>query len=441
MASKFYALDSSEWYDTVQPGVFETILPEPNVNYCYAAMRLMSWFPVANSRGATYFSCDISDELIASLPFALANLHHKKDQIVGTIISAARTEQGIDCVVQIDRDAAIAHGLTMQALRAGNAFSRVSVELTRDPAKCRFLVVDDGYNIIRTIPTLAGRKAGVRRTTATDPYLYQGNRVIEAIVPERFTGLGFVPNPSDQSAELYALAADEETEESVLVNPTAPSALLSGDDSPMSVEEIATLEAALARLELELAAANNEKEVASAAHTALEVRLAEITSQLAAKETERASAVDELTVLRTEKDATVREASIVEILAKWEGARACLNDVERLALREQASAACGDDGVIRSVFQDRKIEALEAALAAAPAPVAVDPAIAAAAAAEAAAAEATAAAAAAAAEAAAKLEGEVADEFVPVEDPLVKAGAKLVPTYKGHKTSDLNKLS
>jgi len=423
MASKFYATDSKDWYDTVQPGYFdESMLPEPNVSYCYAGMRLISWFPVANSKGATYFSEDISDELIASLPFSLANLRHEKSTIIGTIIRAARTSQGIDCVVQIDREAAIAQGLNLQALRAGNAFSRVSVELIRDPARSRFLVIDDGYNILREIPTIAGRKINVRRTTVNDPYLYQGNRVIEAIVPELFTGLGFVPNPSDQSAELYALAADDETDETVLVNQPAPSALTS-EDSIMSVDEAQKLQEAIERLEAELATVKTEKETASAAFTDLEAKLVELTTKLTAIETEHASTVDELTTLRTEKEVAAREVSINEILAKWESARACANDEERSALREQASAACGDDGVIRSVFQDRKIEALEAALAAN-------------------AEEAPAEEAPAEEAPAAEPEAELAhDEFVTPVDPLVDLGNKIVPMYKGIKVSDLNKLS
>jgi hypothetical protein len=443
MASTFFAAETAEWYDTTQPGFFSGFLPDANINYAYAGMRLISWFPVVNSRGATYFSADITDEMISSLPFSLANLRHDKGDIIGTVVSAARTDQGIDIVVQIDREAAIAQGLSILDLRAGKCFSRVSVEMTRDPAMCRFLVVDGGYNIIREIPTLAGRKAGIRRTTASDPYLYQGNKVIEAVVPERFTGVGFTPNPSDVGAELYALAADDETEERLLLNPNeAPLAQSQETDMALTPKEIQDLQDKVIALETAIAAKNTESETASTSMADLNTQIAELKALLATKETELASATTEATTLRVEKEKADRETAIDALVAKWELIKATRDDAERVALRETASHACGDDGVIRSFEQAREIEQLRDELAALKAaPVVDQAAIAAAAAADAAAVAAAALAAAAPVVPPVVPETEIADEFTLAADPLVAAGAKLIPMYKGHKVSDLTNLS
>jgi len=213
MAVDLEPLDTAEWFETVQPGVLSLELPPPDTDYCFAATRLLSWFPVVNENGATFFNEDVTNEMLDNAVGTLANLRHDKADVIGTIHKVARTDQGLEIIVRIDREAASLQGMDAEDMRAGNYFSHVSVELTRDTPKSKYYLVDDEYNVKYEIPTLAARKQGLRRTTDADPYRFQGCRVVERVAPKRFTGVGFVPNPADPNAELYALHANKGAQE------------------------------------------------------------------------------------------------------------------------------------------------------------------------------------------------------------------------------------
>lgn len=206
-----------EWHDEFQDLPTMISLPEANEDYAYAAMRLMSWFPVINVRGATYFPEDITDELLQSLLGVQANLEHDKARVVGSIVGYLKTDDGVDVAVRIDREQADLQNLDINAMREDGYFSRCSLELSRDPDKSQHIVYDDGMNILRSIPTRAARQQGIRRTTAIDPYRLQGNRVAERLVPKRFTGLGLVHNPADKTSELYSVAASADSEETLKI--------------------------------------------------------------------------------------------------------------------------------------------------------------------------------------------------------------------------------
>lgn len=210
-----------EWYDTSQvPGAPTNIsLPEPDEDYAYASARLLSWFPVINSKGATYFQEDFDYDLLQTLVGKQANLQHDKTRIIGTIFAFDVTPEGIDIGVRIDRECADLQGMSLDDLRSGNYFDSVSVELTRDPTHSWFMAVDDGFNVVNKIPVNTGRNQGIRRTTVADPYKLMGNRVVERIKPARFTGVGFVPNPADATAKLFSVAASDDSEDKPRTSP------------------------------------------------------------------------------------------------------------------------------------------------------------------------------------------------------------------------------
>jgi len=203
---------SPEWFETDAVAV-DVSMPEPDEDYAYFAARLLSWFPVVNSKGATYFAEDFDSDLLNTLRGKQANLEHDRTRIVGTIYDYLVTDEGIDVVVQVDRRCASLQGLDLADLQSGHYFSHVSVELTRSLADCFYYAIDEGYNVQQKIPVKTGNSMGMRRTTNADPYMFQGNRVIERIRPARFTGVGAVPNPADTTAQVYALAASDDAPE------------------------------------------------------------------------------------------------------------------------------------------------------------------------------------------------------------------------------------
>ena len=211
MAAKFtpVGLDTSEWFSSITPGFFSSIpLPEPTQTHFYVASRALSYFPVVNERGACYMPGDLTDDIAKTFIGKLANLKHDKGEIVGTVCQSALTDLGCDVIIEIDREAADAQGLTLEDLKQGMVFSQCSVEVQRDLSKCRYLVLGENSEVLRTVPVLLGHQAGMKRTAGTG-YRYQNKyEVAEAIVPEYFSGIALVPNPADPTAQLYAAAAD-----------------------------------------------------------------------------------------------------------------------------------------------------------------------------------------------------------------------------------------
>lgn len=226
----------SEWLDTDAVSV-AVPMPEPDEDYAYVAARLFSWFPVVNSKGATYFPEDFDSGLLDTLKGKQANLEHNRKRIVGTIQDYLVNDEGVDVVVQIDRRCADLQNLDLSDLQNGQFFSHVSVELTRSLGDCFYYSIDEGYNVQQKIPVKTGNSMGMRRTTNADPYMFQGNRVIERIKPARFTGVGLVPNPADTTAQVYALAASDdapETELPTMKNPDQGINVYANDHVDMS---------------------------------------------------------------------------------------------------------------------------------------------------------------------------------------------------------------
>lgn len=205
---------ATEWLDQEQAGSAAIELPEPDEDYLYAGARLLSFWPVVNSRGATYEREDFSEDSLNTLLGKQVNLTHDKlNKVIGSIIGYKVQPDGIDIAMRIDREQANFHGLEPEDMRKGNYFSQCSLELTKDPDGSHFYAYDDGYNIKQSIPVMTGRRMGIRRTRESDPYMLQGMKVAERIKPARFTGVGLVPRPADATAQLYAVKADEGDEE------------------------------------------------------------------------------------------------------------------------------------------------------------------------------------------------------------------------------------
>lgn len=367
-----------EWFDTEQVGPLAFELPEPDIDYAYAAARLLSFYPIVNSKGATYFPDDIDDELLGTLVGKQANLEHDKTRIVGTIFAYRRTDEGIDIGVRIDRECANLQGMDLEEMRSGNYFSHVSVELTKDPEQSWYLGVDDGFNIVSKVPVLAGREQGIRRTTRSDPYMLMGNRVVERIKPARFTGVGFVPNPADKTAALYAVAASDDSvdKEKPPVDGGEPQSA-NADDSIMENESMneAELKARIEALESDVARLTTEKEQASTEATnrvtEIQAELDAAKAALAAKETELASVTSERDQLVTEKETAAREARVNTLVDELVAILPAKDDAELATLRETAAQYIDEHGVIHSMKLERRNAALEAKIAeltAAPAP-------------------------------------------------------------------------
>lgn len=359
-AMRKYATE--EWFDSDAASSSKIVLPEPDEDYLYAATRLLSWYPVINSKGATYEPEDFSKKLLDTLIGKQANLEHDKTRVVGSIFSYERTQDGIDIGIRVDREQAELQGLDPVEMMQGNYFSHVSVELSKDPGQSKFYCYDEAFSIKRTFPVLKGRDMGLRRTTAHDPFVFQGHRVAERIMPARFTGVGFVPNPADTTAQLYAVAADDTSEDrpKLAITTASSDAANSTKEDAMSEAERKAIQDKVEELEVAIKNLREEKEAAATeSKTAVELAVA----TLAAKEVELASVIVERDALKSEKELAARELVIETLLSELIAIHPVEGDEAKAALREKATAACGDDGVIRVLKLERTNDSLVAKLA------------------------------------------------------------------------------
>jgi hypothetical protein len=415
---------TKEWFDETQDGKVKIALPEADGDYMYTATRLLSWYPIVNSRGATYEKEDFDADLLGTLIGKQANLTHDKSKVIGSIFAVVANDEGIDIGVRIDREQADIHGLDEADLKEGQCFSQVSVELTKDPSESVFYAYDDEFNVLRQIPVLKGRNQGIRRTTEADPYRLQGHRVAERIKPARFTGVGFVPNPADKTAKLYAVAASDDAEDTPKAVPepakkraeshTQASSDAVTKETTMSDEEIKAIQTKVAELEAQVQEMNAQRETAAAEVAGGAAKIAALEAQL----TEIAAERD---ALKSEKEVAAREARIDALLAELEAIRPAKDDEARVALREKAAMACDDNGTIHVLKLELENEALKAKL---------DEAVAASAVNADAVAAADAAVAAAAAETAAAEEKETFSAVTPA--------VSIAPVYEAKPTTDKN---
>jgi hypothetical protein len=220
-------VDTSDWFESIRSTQAGIELPESNEDYFYCAAKLCSEWPYVTQNATTYEPEDLSEDVLASLIGVQVNLRHDRvRQVVGTVVKAVKVDGGIEIVVRVDRVQAAAHNLDPEDMKPGNIYGSVSLEVSKDAKNSFFYVIDEGFNILKKIPRLDGEKLGIRRTrdSEANPYRFQGNRVIERIKPIRFTGVGFVPDPADQTAQVYAVAADTTTPERLITMPAPKTA-------------------------------------------------------------------------------------------------------------------------------------------------------------------------------------------------------------------------
>jgi hypothetical protein len=374
------SVDTREWFNVPYSVAASMSLPDPDEDYYYAAARLLSFFPVVNDRGATYEPVDWDDDTLNSLMGKQANLEHDKTKVVGSIIGYQMTDDGIDIAVRIDREQADAHGLDPEDLKGGNAFSTVSVELTRDDAHSQFYAYDEGFNVHKRIPVLAGSAQGIRRTRASDPYTLQGLRVAERIKPKRVTGVGFVPKPSDVTAKVFKVRADadavpvqqaaDQTPTDVTPDVTKETAAAK-EQFVMTEAELAALNAKVAALESEVRSLTTAKETASGEVSVAQAKITELEAKIAAKETELAASATSLTevtaerdALKSEKEVAARESRISTLVAELEALNAPADDAAKTALKEKASAAIDNEAAISVLRLEQQLAAANAVIAA-----------------------------------------------------------------------------
>lgn len=368
-----------EWSDASVPGSFHDDLPKPDINYCYAALRLFSWFPVRNSKGATYFKDDVADDTVANFIGRQVNLiHDKQNFVVGNVKRAAKNDYGLDVIVEIDREQAAAHGLDPEDLEKGNVSSWGSVETTWYGTDSPYLLLDpnDSGTIVKELP---GTTDGIQRSTADNGYRYGGKYIVaQRLKPVNFTGVGLVPNPADITAHVYAMAADATTPDRKL-NQDAASVkesknMFTEEDKKGLEAQIAVLKSEIASAKADLAAAQTtisglkvEKDTAAseAAKVADLVQEVEtVKSELAAAATARDEAVAERDTLKAEKETAARETGIDALTAELETIMPSADDAAKAALRETASKAFGDEGAINLMKANRTIDAHKAEIAA-----------------------------------------------------------------------------
>jgi hypothetical protein len=213
-------VDASEWFGDVPYIQGNITLPDADPDYFYGAAKLCSEFPQQTLKATTYEPEDLTEDILDTLLGVQVNLRHDKiKQVVGNVIGYDKVDGGVEIAMRFDREQAAAHGLDPEDMKRGNCFSSVSLEISKDPTDSIFYVLDNQHNITKQIPYTQGVSMGMRRTldSDTEPYKFQGSRVIERLKPLRFTGVGLVPNPADLQAKVYAVAADAESEDRLKV--------------------------------------------------------------------------------------------------------------------------------------------------------------------------------------------------------------------------------
>jgi hypothetical protein len=192
---------ASEWYDVLQTGTRALKAPPANDNYAYLATQMMSWAPERNAKGVIFYPEDISDDLLSEWVGRQVNIEHNKGMVVGNLRKVARTQFGVEGIVEIDRDQAEMHGMDLN-----QPVVATSVEFTRDPTRSPFIVQDETGKVIKQVDETAN--VGLRRTTKRDPYLYDNKYTVsQRVTPRHMTGLGLTVRPADKNARVYHMTA------------------------------------------------------------------------------------------------------------------------------------------------------------------------------------------------------------------------------------------
>lgn len=359
--------DTTEWYDS--PAEYSSLkLPESNLDYAYAAMRVLSFWPVVNSNGATFFREDMTPEVLSTLSGKQVNLEHDLRAIVATVQSVSMSDAGIDVVVEIDRQIAANQGLDLTDMGLGNRFSKCSIECRRSGAGSSFVAYDSYGVVSEIIPPEQARAMGLRRTTLDDPFMYFGKRLAERISVVRFTGLGLTANPADTTAVVYKMAASATNHKN-----QASSGAITVEEYIMSEEDIKSLKAQLTELSSSVAESNRVTSEAREENASLKAEIVRLSEASAACARELASAQAEVAKYVARETAAARESALDSFIKELVAIMPTKDDAETSALRETASASLGDEGKRALLISTRTIASLRSNLEALQAQVAASP--------------------------------------------------------------------
>lgn len=324
---------------------------EANEDYFFIAYRLLSWFPVINVWGKTYYPEDIDPDVLATLTGSEVNIFHDASKIIGIVVDSAVTQDGLDVLIRLKRDAVKAQNLTVEDIVG--LVNKCSLELRKEPELCSYLVLNDDLSVDRTIPAVAGFRSGMRPTTTNDPvpFYFRGNkRVVERVKPTRFTGVGLLNNPADKTALGYGIVASDDKPD----NPVAPVQEPVGepDENKDTLMELEKLQAELKEAQDKLALYETEKASAFGQVDALKAENSKLKTDLDAANTELASATEKASALQTEKDARTKTEKTAQIYDQFVAILAPESDEDKAKYQEKASAACDEHGIIREFSLD-----------------------------------------------------------------------------------------
>jgi hypothetical protein len=209
------------------------VLPPGNESFFYTVSRLCTFWPMINGNNATFFErrlaplIEAGNESELGTIGKLANIWHSKGPLKGNkIIGSIKSQHyipgvGIDVASRIDRKAASTYGITPRDFAEGGEYASCSQEMFCDRSQSEFIIMLDEEHASdvskqKVLSAQEAQSLGVKRTYPNDPnpYYYDGKfRVVEACVPIRFTGIGFMDDPADPTAEVFELAASKGAKE------------------------------------------------------------------------------------------------------------------------------------------------------------------------------------------------------------------------------------
>jgi hypothetical protein len=343
--------DKESFEGAVVPNAaFEIAQYEANEDYVFLAYRLLSWFPVINVHGKTYFPDDIESDVLNTLVGSEVNLFHDPSKIIGVVADAKTTQDGLDVLIRLKRSAVESQNIELNDIV--NLLNKCSLELRKVPEQSDYLVLNDDLSVDRTIPSLMGQRSGMKPTSPNDPvpFLYRGQqRVVERVKPSRFTGVGLLNNPADTTALGYGIVASDNIPESPVAPVQEPVGESENKDTHMDLDkalsELKDAQVKLASYETEHASSKSEID-------RLKTEFAAAQKELEAAKEEAAGWQKNAKDLQAEKDALKKKEKASAILSDFIAVLPPKDDADKARYEERAAAACDDNGVIREFTLD-----------------------------------------------------------------------------------------
>ena len=210
-------------------GVLEP--PQATPTHFFTAGKVLSFFPVCNENGMTFFKDDVPDDMVNTLVGSTVDIQHVKpgynitdsaikgsNATIGAITEARKTADGIEIVTKLERTVVSAMGFSPEDFEPGvGRFAKYSQECDYRTSEARFIAVDksDPSKVVATLDYADGIERGLRPSAVGhdgkwDYCLLDGNPVFLAVKPVSFSGAGHVANPADPSAQTFKMAASKQ---------------------------------------------------------------------------------------------------------------------------------------------------------------------------------------------------------------------------------------